>query len=231
MLKWKSIVIVALFLLPISANAHAALINQSVYATIESITLDPHGNPILNPFGMESLIGEMVHLFDIQYDNEGTEMHEHGIYYGTPYTNTYDITHPWYSAYEFMSDASFSLSPFLEETRSLYGGDEAYFTGWKYQAQGLPDRTNMVFQEHDISLFVAYYETNQVSGTLDLYNPTSVHPWGPDYGYIFEQLQITFGEPSNVSASASVPEPATMLLLGAGFLGVIGTGRKKLFRK
>ena len=42
---------------------------------------------------------------------------------------------------------------------------------------------------------------------------------------------ITIGPEDIIPASCNIPEPSTLLLLGSGLAGIIGYGRKRLFKK
>jgi hypothetical protein len=48
---------------------------------------------------------------------------------------------------------------------------------------------------------------------------------------ITQTTVVSEGSSIDVGGAAPVPEPATLILLGAGLLGLAGVGRKKFFKK
>ena len=74
------------------------------------------------------------------------------------------------------------------------------------------------FSSQWVTAAAAKVATTDSSGTLLIHN--------------IGVAEVTYFEQDAIwTAPMTVPEPATMLLLGSGLIGLAGYGRKRLFRK
>ena len=189
-------------------SANAIMISESVYATVAGVNgADP------------TLVGNSFHLFDVVYDNEGATAHNYNLDGSVNYE--YNIDN--YANYTFFDDAEFTLSPFVTGLINDYGGSGG-FSSYSDMTHGYsyPDgtvQTGYSTRRDDYYLWIDLNKSED--GQIFINSSFTIYGEGQD-------VEIIFGDPGYAAggAGAPVPEPATMLLLGAGFISIAGFGRR-----
>jgi hypothetical protein len=116
------------------------------------------------------------------------------------------------------------LCPLLDPLDIEWGGWRLGFIAGNFEtAELFADGINYDVGEIDFGAYtinLAAWLQLQDTGLLDV----TLTGTGGDFYFGFSHLEAT-------GDTAPVPEPATMLLLGSGLIGLVGLGRKKFFKR
>jgi len=195
---------VVLLLFGHSTLSSAAPISLAIEgAILESYSTRYNG--LANPYSS-------IALFDITFEDTDSVFHyfddsDNPIY-------TYDDT----THFNFLADATVTLSPELNGIVSTYALGYEPDMNWNYafNTKSTPDSISIFSKDGYYSFFIAY---NIVSG--DFSGDFTINEGDDGYG------SYGYGGFSIGTAKQPIPEPTTMLLLGAGLIGLAGVRRNR----